>query len=72
MVIENVYNEEASTRIGYGIALFENNSSLISSFPDVSRDRKAVEKLVNLCNKLDLSPDHLTDVIEDFLVCSLT
>ena len=35
---------------------------------DVSTDKTKVEKLVNLCNELDLSPIHLNDVLEDFLV----
>ena len=35
---------------------------------DISIDKKKVEQLVELCNKNKLSPIHLDDVIDDFLV----
>lgn len=34
---------------------------------DLSLDRSEVEKLVKLCNELELSPLHFRDVLEDFL-----
>ena len=54
----------------FGIALFTRNgnrSKLIKAIPDLSTDRMAVEKLVGLCNDLQLDPIHLDDVVEDFL-----
>lgn len=35
---------------------------------DISTERQKIERLINLCNALDLSPIHIEDVIEDFLV----
>lgn len=35
---------------------------------DISTNKEKVESLINLCNKNNLSPMHLDDVIEDFLV----
>jgi len=35
---------------------------------DISTDKKKVESLIKLCNENNLSPIHLDDVIDDFLV----
>ena len=37
------------------------------SVADISTDRERVEKLAELCNRLDLSEIHLIDVAEDFV-----
>ena len=50
----------------YGIALAD-GSDLIQSVSDLSSDKQRVERLAELCTQLDLSPEHLSDVIEDFL-----
>lgn len=34
---------------------------------DVSADRTVLERLIRACNKYDLKPVHLYDVLEDFL-----
>lgn len=34
---------------------------------DVSEDKEAVRRLVADCNKYELDPVHLRDVVEDFL-----
>ncbi len=36
-------------------------------YPDVCCDRGAMEALVAQCNELDLAPEHLRDVVCDFL-----
>ena len=35
---------------------------------DISTEKCKIEKLVSLCNELDLSPIHIHDVVDDFLV----
>ena len=35
---------------------------------DISTERSKIEKLVNVCNKLGLQPEHMSDIIEEFLV----
>ena len=34
---------------------------------DVSSDKAAIERLISDCNKYDLDPIHLRDVVEDFI-----
>lgn len=57
-----IKDEKNTSIITYGISY---GNSKIS---DISTDKSKVEKLVSLCNKLNLSPAHINDVIEDFLV----
>lgn len=59
-------------RIAYGIAVFTDTEingtvSIIKSVHDISPDKEKVEYLVRRCNQYGLSPEHLADVIEDFL-----
>ena len=35
---------------------------------DISTNKRKIEELIALCNKLCLSPLHFYDVVEDFLV----
>ena len=37
---------------------------------DVSLDKESMENLVALCNREDLAPVHLRDIVEDFLEAS--
>ncbi len=57
----------------YGIAAralcgSEQNSVTVASVPDISTDMAEVDALVARCNRLALSPVHLNDVVEDFLL----
>lgn len=54
----------------YGVACVEESSGireLISRVPDVTTERDRAERLVNMLNENHLSPEHLSDVIEDML-----
>lgn len=62
-------NEKVMT---YGILVYYYDdisceNTKIVSINDISTYKEQVEKLVNLCNKLSLSPLHLMDVILDFI-----
>ena len=72
MEIRYVLNEDCHTVDGkryifYGITALEDGRMLLS-VRDVSADRTRVEKLIETCNRLGLSPAHLGDVVEDFLL----
>lgn len=51
--------------IGYGIRY--RCKDVIISFDDLSYDILNVVALVNICNRLNLSPLHLPDIVDDFL-----
>ena len=57
----------------YGIAArlphdSEQDGITIAAIPDISTDMAEVDALVARCNRLALSPVHLNDVVEDFLL----
>lgn len=57
------YIVEGIKHIGYGISLAQS----AVSFSDITVDREEAARLVELCNRLQLSPIHLQDVVDDFL-----
>lgn len=57
-----VTDENNSEHDTYGITCGER------TIKDISTDKQRIEALIELCNSLELSPIHLDDVIEDFLV----
>ena len=63
-------NQEQQTV--YGVAIFEkksqNNAIELSRVSNITCDKSALEALVCCCNSLNLSPIHLDEVIEDFLL----
>ena len=64
-LIEGLYSIDGEIHTGYGIGYTEDGTP---SFEDLTTDPISVARLVNLCNNLDLSPIHLGDVVEDFLI----
>lgn len=65
VLIKGLYSIDGDTHIGYGIG-YNDDSSLF--FEDLTTNPTLVTNLVKLCNDLNLSPIHLKDVLEDFLV----
>lgn len=54
--------------LNYGIACVEikdGKSEIIKSIPDVTTERQVAQRIVDLCNRNDLSVEHLSDVVED-------
>ena len=71
-VTEETYRVGNSCRTSYGIAVYadpetDESAAIIASVRDISADRESVEQLVHTCNRLHLSPEHLSEVIEDYL-----
>lgn len=54
-LISNTYIVGNKSHVGYGIGCCADNSAV----EDISTDPIAIENLINLCNKLKLSPIHL-------------
>ncbi len=48
----------------YGIEIVEEGEP-VQYIPDVFKKRRHIKKLVHICNKHDVSPMHIHDVIED-------
>ena len=70
IVVQSTYKNGNSTRIGFGIAVVEEYdgvTAILESIPDLSPDIEPIERLVEVCNELQLEPVHLQDVVTDFL-----
>ena len=66
-VIESECKVEGYEYTGYGICVRNAETGESTSFRDISVRREEVEELINRCNKLQLDPIHIEDVIEDFI-----
>ena len=60
------------SRLAYGIAAYADwettgTASVVASMHDICEDKERLMSLVCECNRLQLSPIHLQEVIEDFL-----
>ncbi len=67
-ICSGIYRLEGKAHIGYGISVTDIDSNgEIAKIEDISTSKEDIEKLVALCNSLQLSPLHIQDVIEDFL-----
>ena len=54
----------------YGIACIEeieNRKETVLEIPGITSEEEKIKRLVELCNKNDLSPCHLREVAEDML-----
>ncbi len=54
--------------ITYGIIARATDNRVLAMIQDVTTDRLQAENFVNLCNCKNLSPEHLGDVVADFIV----
>lgn len=67
-LIEGIFTIEAHEHIGYGISVKCVNSLKPLFFHDISTNKEDIVNLISLCNKLQLDPIHIRDVIDDFLL----
>ena len=72
-VSEERYTFGDETRTAYGIVAYSNadqdgSKTIVASVRDVTADKDSLSRLVNDCNRLELSTVHLNDVVEDFLL----
>ncbi len=58
---------EGETYMGYGIAGIQ-DGRIIAEVRDISAEREYVDKLIDLCNVQNAAPEHLKDVVEDYII----
>lgn len=64
---DKILGEDGILHIVYGIEAVNEEEVVLASFPDIFIDRIKALLLIELCNGLELSLIHLTEVIEDIL-----
>ena len=72
-IAEEKYALGEEKRTSYGIIVYANaaqdgTATIVASVRDITSDKKRLKKLVDDCNRLELSIIHLPDVVEDFLL----
>lgn len=71
-VDEERYTLGSEIRTSYGIVAYANTeqdgiATIVASVHDITSDKNRLKKLVEDCNRFELSTVHLPDVVEDFL-----
>lgn len=65
---KQIYYELTESGGRFGIAAKnKEGKEVIPALKDITRDRKRIERFVDLCNRLNLSITHLYDAVEDFI-----
>ena len=72
-VTEETYSLCGINHASYGISAYadadsDHTTTIIAWIRDITSDKQKLAELVRQCNRLELSPIHLNDVVEDFLV----
>ncbi len=65
---ESFESDDGDSYISFGVIAESDKGKIIASVLDLSTERSEVERLISLCNELELDPIHLNDVAEDFVV----
>ena len=65
-LVKGEYILEDQKHIGYGIGCYMDRKEMI--FEDLSENCRTVSNFVEKCNMLHLSPTHLRDAVDDFLL----
>ena len=71
-VTEEMYALGNESRTSYGIVAYahaeqDGTATIVASVRDITSNKKRLKKLVDDCNRFELSTVHLHDVVEDFL-----
>lgn len=67
-VVESECEMDGYSYKGYGMRVQNAKTKKADTYFDVTTNREDMERLVSLCNELQLDAIHIEDVIEDFLV----
>lgn len=72
-IVEETYHLNGEVRYAYGIVVYSNadidgTSTIIESVRDVTSDKDVLESFAQNLSLMELSPIHLKEVVEDFLV----
>ena len=67
-IFEETRISEGTEYEAYGVAAFNESGELVAVVPDITSVREKAHSLAQLCERHNLSPCHLNDVAEDFII----
>lgn len=69
LITHNTFHAEDTGKYqAFGIAVYDEASQIIKQINDITTDEMAIRQLIKQCNQLRLSPLHLEDIVDDFLL----
>ena len=66
LIKETLFHPDIGTYTAYGI-IAKKRCSVIRKISDITTNKKELRKMCRLCNRLRLAPEHIEDVVSDFL-----
>lgn len=67
-LLEKTQTIEGKELRTYGVSAFDSSGKLICEVSDITAVKEKAEYLAKLCEKMKLSPIHLFDVAEDYII----
>ena len=67
MCIRDSYHEDIGSYYSYAIKINNCVKQSISILPDISPDEEVVKKIVRICNEIQLEPEYIDEVFEQFV-----
>ncbi len=67
---QNIISDNGIQVISYGIAVTDENGIPLRAVSDIFGNMADADRFAKLCTELELSPEHLDDVIEDILAAN--
>lgn len=67
-LFEETRSADGNEYEAYGVAAFDDSGDLICIAPDITSIKEKALGLARLCEKLQLSPVHLLDIAEDYII----
>ena len=67
---QNIISDSGLQAITYGIAVTDENGIPLRTVSDIFGNISDADKFAKLCTELELSPEHLDDVIQDVLAAN--
>lgn len=64
---ERYYHEDIGSYYSYAIKINNYVKQSISILPDISPDEEIVKKIVRICNEIQLEPEYIDEVFEQFV-----
>lgn len=64
---ERYYHEDIESYYSYAIKINNYVKQSISILPDISPDEEVVKKIVRICNEIQLEPEYIDEVFEQFV-----
>ncbi len=67
---KDIYNIGETAHVGYGITVIDiATHSTYLTVEDISVSEHEIAELIERCNRLQLAPEQLHDVVQDWLAC---